>query len=81
MAGRHVPVDISCLGEKANTTRPEIEQILISNSQGSDEEKFERDLYIIRRRIEKAVTCSANKRFLCLFIILQINYLQRNDAC
>ena len=41
---RHVPVDISCLGEKANTTRPEIEQILISNSQGSDEEKFERDL-------------------------------------
>src|SRR6056297_2087210 len=24
---RHVPVDISCLGEKANATRPEIEQI------------------------------------------------------
>ncbi len=29
---RHVPVDITCLGEKANATRPEIEQILISNS-------------------------------------------------
>src|SRR6056297_336505 len=28
---RHVPVDVSCLGEKANATRPEIEQILISN--------------------------------------------------
>ena len=60
---RHVPVDISCLGEKANTTRPEIEQILISNSQGSDEEKFERDLYIIRRRIEKAVTAAQIKDF------------------
>ncbi|MEY8098040.1 glutamate synthase large subunit [Falsihalocynthiibacter sp. S25ZX9] len=51
---RHVPVNISCLGEKANTTRPEIEQILISNSKGVDEETFERELYVIRRRIEKA---------------------------
>ena len=52
---RHVPVDISCLGEKANATRPEIEQILISNSKDVDEETFERELYVIRRRIEKAV--------------------------
>ncbi|MEO0380901.1 MAG: glutamate synthase large subunit, partial [Pseudomonadota bacterium] len=51
---RHVPVDISCLGEKANATRPEIEQILISNSKDVDEETFERELYVIRRRIEKA---------------------------
>ncbi len=51
---RHVPVDVSCLGEKANATRPEVEQILISNSKGVDEETFERELYIIRRRIEKA---------------------------
>jgi len=51
---RHVPVNISCLGEKANATRPEIEQILISNSKGVDEETFERELYVIRRRIEKA---------------------------
>jgi len=51
---RHVPVDISCLGEKANATRPEIEQILISNSKGVDEDTFERELYVIRRRIEKA---------------------------
>ncbi|ARE83641.1 glutamate synthase [NADPH] large chain [Roseovarius mucosus] len=52
---RHVPVDISCLGEKANATRPEIEQILISDAKGLDEETFERELYVIRRRIEKAV--------------------------
>ncbi|WP_293441874.1 glutamate synthase large subunit [Planktotalea sp.] len=55
---RHVPVDISCLGEKANATRPEIEQILISNSKGVDEETFERELYVIRRRIEKAATAA-----------------------
>jgi glutamate synthase (NADPH/NADH) large chain len=51
---RHVPVKIECLGEKANATRPEIEQILISNSKGVDEDVFERELYVIRRRIEKA---------------------------
>ncbi len=51
---RHVPVDVTCLGDKANATRPEIEQILISNSKGVDEETFERELYVIRRRIEKA---------------------------
>ena len=51
---RHVPVDISCLGEKANATRPEIEQILIANAKGVSEETFERELYVIRRRIEKA---------------------------
>ncbi|MDZ7711162.1 MAG: glutamate synthase large subunit [Roseovarius sp.] len=51
---RHVPVDITCLGEKANATRPEIEQILISDAKGLDEEAFERELYVIRRRIEKA---------------------------
>ncbi|WP_306151251.1 glutamate synthase large subunit [Roseovarius sp. MMSF_3281] len=51
---RHVPVDVSCLGEKANATRPEIEQILISNAKDIEEEEFERELYVIRRRIEKA---------------------------
>jgi len=51
---RHVPVNVACLGEKANATRPEIEQILISNSKGVEEEEFERELYVIRRRIEKA---------------------------
>ncbi|MCY4333192.1 MAG: glutamate synthase large subunit [Litoreibacter sp.] len=53
---RHVPVNVACLGEKANATRPEIEQILISNSKGLDEEAFERELYVIRRRIEKSAS-------------------------
>ncbi len=51
---RHVPVNVEVLGEKANATRPEIEQIIISNAKGVDEEQFERELYVIRRRIEKA---------------------------
>ena len=51
---RHVPVNVSCLGEKANATRPEIEQILIRSEKDMDAESFERDLYILRRRIEKA---------------------------
>ncbi|MGP6086828.1 glutamate synthase large subunit [Antarctobacter jejuensis] len=55
---RHVPVKVECLGEKANATRPEIEQILISNAKGVDEETFERELYVIRRRIEKAAAAA-----------------------
>jgi len=55
---RRVPVNIDVLGEKANATRPEIEQILISNSKGIGEEEFERELYVIRRRIEKAAAAA-----------------------
>ena len=50
---RQVPVDTTALGEKAQATRPEIEQIVIANSRGGDDDAFERDLYLIRRRIEK----------------------------
>ncbi|MBU2089397.1 MAG: glutamate synthase large subunit [Alphaproteobacteria bacterium] len=52
---RQVPISIDVIGEKANASRPEIEQIMICNSKGSDEAQFEGDLYIIRRRIEKRV--------------------------
>jgi len=55
---RHVPVKIAVLGEKANATRPEIEQIIVSNCKGADEETFERELYVIRRRIEKAAAAA-----------------------
>jgi glutamate synthase (NADPH/NADH) large chain len=55
---RHVPVDVSCLGDKAKATRPEIEQILIANGKGIDDEAFERELYVIRRRIEKAAAAA-----------------------
>jgi len=72
---RQVPVEISCLGEKANATRPEIEHILISNSKGVDEETFERELYVIRRRIEKAVTASlVNGFYVCSLSCRSIIY-------
>lgn len=50
---RQVPVDISVIGEKANATRPEIEQIMIANTRGVSDEQFETDLYVLRRRMEK----------------------------
>ena len=60
---RQVPIDISVIGEKANAARPEIEQIMIDNNRGVDEPTFERDLYVMRRRIEKAVAAEAIKDF------------------
>ena len=38
---RQVPVDITALGEKANSTRPEIEQIMIANTKEVKESQFE----------------------------------------
>ena len=55
---RHVPVNTAVLGEKANATRPEIEQILIRCEKDIDHVQFERELYIIRRRIEKAAVAA-----------------------
>ena len=63
---RQVPVDISCLGDKANATRPEIEQIIIANRKGVDDETFERELYVIRRRAEKAaMQAQVNGFYVC----------------
>ena len=72
---RHVPVNIDVLGEKANATRPEIEQILLSNIKGVDEETFERELYVIRRRIEKAAAAAhVSQLYLCSLSCRSIIY-------
>ncbi|MDX2222162.1 MAG: glutamate synthase large subunit [Rhodospirillaceae bacterium] len=52
---RQVPVDIAVIGEKANATRPEIEQIMVANQRGLSGDDLERDLFVVRRRIEKRV--------------------------
>ena len=54
---RQVPVDVSVIGEKAQRTRPEIEQIMIAGPMPEERDvgEFEKDLYLIRRRIEKKV--------------------------
>eukprot|EP01037_Dinobryon_pediforme_P001825 gene1825-1855_t len=55
---RQVPINVACIGEKANATRPEIEQIMIANPRDVAEAEFERDLFVIRRRIEKQTRLS-----------------------
>ncbi|MBB2201185.1 glutamate synthase large subunit [Gluconacetobacter tumulisoli] len=62
---RQVPIDTACIGEKANATRPEIEQIMVRNLLGTDEEAFERDLYVIRRRIEKSAIAHQVDLYIC----------------
>ena len=60
---RQVPVDISIIGEKANATRPEIEQIMFDVGDGLDMEALERRLYLCRRRIEMRVRDAAIQDF------------------
>jgi glutamate synthase (NADPH/NADH) large chain len=65
---RQVPVDISVIGEKANATRPEIEQIMFDVGQARNMEALERKLYLCRRRIEKRVHEAAIQDFyICSF--------------
>jgi glutamate synthase (NADPH/NADH) large chain len=72
---RQVPIDVSCIGEKANATRPEIEQIMILNAPAHDAEIFERDLYVIRRRIEKRALASlASELYVCSLSCRSIIY-------
>jgi len=72
---RQVPIDVGCIGEKANATRPEIEQIMVRNGTGADEATFERDLYVIRRRIEKdAIAAQINELYICSLSCRSIIY-------
>ncbi|MEM7271418.1 MAG: glutamate synthase central domain-containing protein, partial [Pseudomonadota bacterium] len=46
--------------------RPEIEQIIVANRKGVDAETFERELYVVRRRAEKAAGASqVNGFYVC----------------
>ena len=72
---RQVPIDVSVIGEKANATRPEIEQIMLWNARGVTEAEFERDLYVIRRRIEKqAIAAQISELYLCSLSVRSIIY-------
>ena len=50
---RQVPVDVSVIGDKAQRTRPEIEQIMIAGPLPDEQSaaEFEKQLYLVRRRI------------------------------
>ena len=72
---RQVPINVGCIGEKANLTRPEIEQIMVRNTPHSDGETFERDLYVIRRRIEKAaISAQIPELYICSLSCRSIIY-------
>ncbi|WP_418152562.1 glutamate synthase large subunit [Litorimonas sp. RW-G-Af-16] len=72
---RQVPIDIDVIGEKAKATRPDIEQVLFRDPQGRKGNKLERELYIIRRRIEKQVIAAAIPSFyICSLSVQTIIY-------
>ncbi|PZU58200.1 MAG: glutamate synthase large subunit [Sphingobium sp.] len=74
---RQVPVDVSVIGEKAQRTRPEIEQIMIAGPmpEERDTTEFEKDLYLIRRRIEKKVIAAQiNDFYICSLSCRSIIY-------
>jgi glutamate synthase (NADPH/NADH) large chain len=62
---RQVPVDVSVIGLKAQATRPEIEQIMIAGPlpEEQDEAEFEKNLYLVRRRIEKRIIAAQIQGF------------------
>ncbi|HWT07550.1 MAG TPA: glutamate synthase central domain-containing protein, partial [Roseomonas sp.] len=72
---RQVPINVACIGEKANATRPEIEQILIWDPEQREIAIVERDLYVIRRRIEKqAIAAQIPELYLCSLSARSIIY-------
>ena len=64
---RQVPVNPKVLGEKANSTRPEIAQVLFTNNNGKLSGKdLERKLYETRRKIEnKAIKNHLESFYIC----------------
>jgi glutamate synthase (NADPH/NADH) large chain len=62
---RQVPVDVSVIGIKAQATRPEIEQIMIAGPLPDEQSaaEFEKNLYLVRRRIEKRVIAAQIQGF------------------
>jgi glutamate synthase (NADPH/NADH) large chain len=62
---RQVPVEVSVIGVKAQTTRPEIEQIMIAGPMPDEVSaaEFEKTLYLVRRRIEKRIIAAQIQGF------------------
>ena len=61
---RQVPVNTKVLGTKAESNRPEIVQVIFkSNNLNLKEDNLERDLFVIRKKIEKQANFSKIKDF------------------
>ncbi|HVY33866.1 MAG TPA: glutamate synthase large subunit [Caulobacteraceae bacterium] len=72
---RQVPVNTAVIGEKANASRPEIEQIMLAAPAGMDSEALERALFLCRKRIEKRVIAVGLPAFyICSFSAKSLIY-------
>jgi len=73
---RTVPVDPSDLGRLSRDTQPYIRQVFVEAGKGiSDPKAFDRVLYLIRRRIERAAAQSGIKPFyVCSFSCRTVVY-------
>ncbi len=73
---RQVPIDSSVLGAKAEFTRPEIAQVIFkSNNKNLKNKELERELYLIRRTIEKkALKLQLKDFYICSFSSKSIIY-------
>ena len=68
---RQVPINVDIIGDKAKATRPAIEQVLFRDPKGRKGDKLERELYIVRRRIEKRVIEAAIPSFYVCSLSIQ----------
>ena len=73
---RQVPINTSVLGTKAENNRPEITQVIFkSNNNNLTGEELERDLFFVRKRIEKQSNTQQLKDFyICSFSSCSIIY-------
>ncbi|MCW8827057.1 MAG: glutamate synthase large subunit, partial [Gammaproteobacteria bacterium] len=60
---RVVPTDNSACGAAAKESQPQIEHIFVNRPAGMDAVDFERHLYVVRRRSEKAIEAAGDKEF------------------
>ncbi|MCL4150312.1 UNVERIFIED_CONTAM: hypothetical protein GTU68_043817, partial [Idotea baltica] len=61
---RDLPLDESALGEQAKSSLPIICQIFVSASDGLSQDKFERALYLARRKAEKQISAEDEKFYI-----------------
>jgi len=73
---RQVPINTSVLGAKAESNRPEITQVIFkSNNKNLTGEALERDLFVVRKKIEKQSNILQLKDFyICSFSSRSVIY-------
>ena len=73
---RQVPINTSVLGVKAESNRPEITQVIFkSNNKDLIGEELERDLFAVRKKIEKQTNILQLKDFyICSFSSRSVIY-------